>query len=229
MSPLRAAIIPVTPFRQNTSLIWCEKTMRGAFVDPGGEIPRLMDAVKQTGVTVEKILLTHGHLDHAGAAAEISETLSIPIEGPHRDEDFLLAKLEASAAKYGFQGARNCTPTRWLDDGDQVTVGEIVFEVVHCPGHTPGHVVFVQKEARIAFVGDVLFKGSIGRTDLERGSFDSLIHAIRKKLFPLGDDIQFVSGHGDMSTFGWERKCNPYVADFAVDDDDLEAPHDNRA
>jgi len=224
MSPLRAAIIPVTPFRQNTSLIWCEKTMRGAFVDPGGEIPRLMDAVKQTGVTVEKILLTHGHLDHAGAAAEISETLSIPIEGPHRDEDFLLAKLEASAAKYGFQGARNCTPTRWLDDGDQVTVGEIVFDVVHCPGHTPGHVVFVQKEARIAFVGDVLFKGSIGRTDLERGSFDSLIYAIRKKLFPLGDDIQFVSGHGDMSTFGWERRCNPYVSDFAVDDDDLSEP-----
>jgi hydroxyacylglutathione hydrolase len=216
MSPIRAAIIPVTPFRQNTSLVWCEATKKAAFVDPGGEIPRLMEAVKQAGVTVEKVLLTHGHLDHAGAAAEISETLGVPIEGPHRDEDWLLAKLEESAARYGMKDARTCTPTRWLDDGDTVTVGEATFDVYHCPGHTPGHVVFVQKEARIAFVGDVLFKGSIGRTDLERGNFDSLISAIRTKLFPLGDDIQFVSGHGDMSTFGWERKCNPYVSDLAV-------------
>lgn len=216
MSPIRAAIIPVTPFRQNTSLVWCEKTKRAAFVDPGGEIPKLMDAVRQAGVTVEKILLTHGHLDHAGAAAEISETLGVPIEGPHRDEDWLLAKLEESARKYGMMDARTCTPTRWLDDGDTVTVGEVSFGVYHCPGHTPGHVVFVQQEARFAFVGDVLFKGSIGRTDFERGNFDSLISSIRTKLFPLGDDIQFVSGHGDMSTFGWERKCNPYVSDLAV-------------
>ncbi|KAF0177530.1 MAG: beta-lactamase domain-containing protein [Alphaproteobacteria bacterium] len=216
MSPIRAAIVPVTPFQQNTSLVWCEKTMKAAFVDPGGEVPKLLDAVRQTGVSVEKILLTHGHLDHAGAAAEISETLGVPIEGPHRDEDWLLAKLEQSAAKYGMKDARGCTPTRWLDDGDTVTVGEVSFDVFHCPGHTPGHVVFVQKEARIAFVGDVLFKGSIGRTDLERGNFESLISAIRTKLFPLGDDIQFVSGHGEMSTFGWERKCNPFVSDLAV-------------
>jgi glyoxylase-like metal-dependent hydrolase (beta-lactamase superfamily II) len=216
MPPIRAAIIPVTPFRQNTSLVWCEKSKRAAFVDPGGEIPRLMDAVKQTGVTVEKVLLTHGHLDHAGAAAEISETLGVPIEGPHRDEDWLLSKIEQQAAKYGMKDARSCTPTRWLDDGDQVTVGEAAFDVFHCPGHTPGHVVFVQKQARLAFVGDVLFKGSIGRTDFERGNFDSLISSIREKLFPLGDDIQFVSGHGEMSTFGWERKCNPFVSDLAV-------------
>lgn len=216
MSPIRAAIIPVTPFRQNTSLVWCEATKKAAFVDPGGEIPRLMDAVKQAGVTVEKVLLTHGHLDHAGAAAEISETLKVPIEGPHRDEDWLLAKIEQQAAKYGMKEARSCTPTRWLDDGDVVTVGDVSFDVFHCPGHTPGHVVFVQKQARIAFVGDVLFKGSIGRTDFERGNFDSLISSIREKLFPLGDDIQFVSGHGEMSTFGWERKCNPYVSDLAV-------------
>lgn len=220
MSPIRAAIIPVTPFQQNTSLVWCEKTRKAAFVDPGGEVPKLLDAVRQTGVSVEKILLTHGHLDHAGAAAEISETLGVPIEGPHRDEDWLLARLEASAAKYGMKDARACTPDRWLDDGDTVTVGEVSFDVYHCPGHTPGHVVFVQKEARIAFVGDVLFKGSIGRTDLERGNFDSLISAIRTKLFPLGDDIQFVSGHGDMSTFGWERKCNPFVSDLAVGADE---------
>lgn len=216
MPSIRAAIIPVTPFRQNTSLVWCEATRKAAFVDPGGEIPRLMDAVRQTGVAVEKILLTHGHLDHAGAAAELSETLGIPIEGPHRDEDWLLEKLEASAARYGMTEARNCTPTRWLEDGDQVTVGAVAFDVFHCPGHTPGHVVFVQKEARIAFVGDVLFKGSIGRSDFERGDFESLISSIRNKLFPLGDDIQFVSGHGEMSTFGWERKCNPYVSDLAV-------------
>lgn len=216
MSPIRAAIIPVTPFRQNTSLVWCEATKKAAFVDPGGEIPRLMDAVRQTGVTVEKILLTHGHLDHAGAAAELSETLGVPIEGPHREEAFLLEKIDQQAAKYGMKDARSCTPTRWLDDGDQVRIGEVAFDVFHCPGHTPGHVVFVQKEARIAFVGDVLFKGSIGRTDFERGDFNALIHSIRKKLFPLGDDIQFVSGHGDMSTFGWERKCNPYVSDLAV-------------
>jgi hydroxyacylglutathione hydrolase len=216
MSRIRAAIIPVTPFRQNTSLVWCEATMRAAFVDPGGEIPRLMDAVQQAGVTVEKILLTHGHLDHAGAAAELSEMLGVPIEGPHRDEDWLLARIEQQAAKYGMKEARSCTPTRWLDDGDVVTVGEASFDVFHCPGHTPGHVVFVQKEARLAFVGDVLFKGSIGRTDFERGNFDALISSVRSKLFPLGDDIQFVSGHGDMSTFGWERKCNPYVSDLAV-------------
>jgi glyoxylase-like metal-dependent hydrolase (beta-lactamase superfamily II) len=222
MSPIRAAIIPVTPFQQNTSLVWCEKTKKAAFVDPGGEIPKLLDAVRQTGVTVEKILLTHGHLDHAGAAAELSEKFGIPIEGPHREEEFLLSRITEQGAKYGLRDARSCTPTRWLDDGDTVRVGEVSFDVFHCPGHTPGHVVFVQKEARIAFVGDVLFKGSIGRTDFERGDFNALISSIRKKLFPLGDDIQFVSGHGEMSSFGWERKCNPYVSDLAVDDDDLE-------
>jgi glyoxylase-like metal-dependent hydrolase (beta-lactamase superfamily II) len=216
MSPIQAVIVPVTPFQQNTSLVWCTASQRAAFVDPGGEVEKLAAVAAERGVTVEKILLTHGHLDHAGAAAELAERYGVPIEGPHRDEDWLLARIGEQAARYGMTGARPCTPDRWLDDGDVVTVGAAAFDVVHCPGHTPGHVVFVQKEARIAFVGDVIFRGSVGRSDFERGNHDDLVSSIRNKLFPLGDDIQFVPGHGDLSTFGWERKCNPYVSDLAV-------------
>ncbi len=216
MLPIQVVIIPVTPFRQNTSLVWCARTLKAAFVDPGGEVEKLVAAAAERGVTVENILLTHGHLDHAGAAAELAAHYGVPIEGPHRDEDWLLAKIPEQAARYGMAGARACTPDRWLDDGDAVTVGEARFDVVHCPGHTPGHVVFVQPDARFAFVGDVLFRGSVGRSDFERGSHADLVSSIRDKLFPLGDDIQFVPGHGDLSTFGWERKCNPYVSDLAV-------------
>jgi glyoxylase-like metal-dependent hydrolase (beta-lactamase superfamily II) len=216
MSPIQAVIVPVTPFQQNTSLVWCTASQKAAFVDPGGEVERLAAVAAERGVTVEKILLTHGHLDHAGAAAELAERYGVPIEGPHRDEDWLLARIGEQAARYGMVGARPCTPDRWLDDGDVVAVGQASFDVVHCPGHTPGHVVFVQKEARLAFVGDVIFRGSVGRSDFERGNHDDLVSSIRNKLFPLGDDIQFVPGHGDLSTFGWERKCNPYVSDLAV-------------
>jgi glyoxylase-like metal-dependent hydrolase (beta-lactamase superfamily II) len=214
--PIQVAVIPVTPFQQNTSLVWCVSSLRGAFVDPGGEVPRLIEAAAKAGVTIEKILLTHGHLDHAGAAAALSEHYGVPIEGPHRAEDWLLASIPEQSAKWGMPDARACTPSRWLDDGDEVQVGEAVFSVVHCPGHTPGHVVFIQREARFALVGDVIFAGSIGRTDFPRGDHQQLIDSIRMKLFPLGDDIRFLPGHGQMSSFGWERKTNPYVSDLAV-------------
>jgi glyoxylase-like metal-dependent hydrolase (beta-lactamase superfamily II) len=214
--PIKALVIPVTAFQQNASLVWCAATGRAAFVDPGGEPDRLQSAAREQGVTVEKILLTHGHLDHAGAAAELSERLGVPIEGPHADEDWLLASIPDQGAKWGMAGARACTPTRWLADGDVVTVGEAAFSVIHCPGHTPGHVVFHQADAKFAFVGDVLFAGSIGRTDFPRGNHAQLVASIRDKLFPLGDDVRFLPGHGQMSTFGWERKTNPYVSDLAV-------------
>lgn len=216
--PIKVVVIPVTPFQQNCALVWCEKTKRGAFVDPGGEPERLVAVAAQHDVTIEKILLTHGHLDHAGAAAALAERYGVAIEGPHRDEDWLLASIPDQASRYGMDDARACTPNRWLTDGETVTVGEATFDVVHCPGHTPGHVVFVQNEARFAFVGDVIFRGSIGRTDFPRGNFDDLVSSIRTKLFPRGDDIRFLPGHGELSTFGWERKTNPFVSDLAVGD-----------
>lgn len=214
--PIKIAVIPVTPLQQNCALVWCEATKRAAFVDPGGEPQRLMRAAEEHGVHVEKILLTHGHLDHAGAAAALAERYVAPIEGPHRDEDWLLASIPEQGARYGMADARACAPDRWLTDGDVVHVGEAAFDVVHCPGHTPGHVVFIQKTARFAFVGDVIFRGSIGRSDFPRGNYDDLVRSIRTKLFPLGDDIQFLPGHGDLSTFGWERRTNPFVSDLAV-------------
>jgi glyoxylase-like metal-dependent hydrolase (beta-lactamase superfamily II) len=215
--PIRVLIAPVTPFQQNTSLVWCARTGAAAFVDPGGEIERLEAALAgQAGLKLAKIMLTHGHLDHAGAAAALAERHGVPIEGPHAAEAELLASIPSQAARWGMPEARACTPDRWLDDGDQVVLGEARFDVFHCPGHTLGHVVFVDKTARFAFAGDVLFKGSIGRTDFPGGSFETLIASIRTKLFPLGDDIRFVPGHGELSTFGWERRTNPYVSDLAV-------------
>ncbi|HWA02700.1 MAG TPA: MBL fold metallo-hydrolase [Rhizomicrobium sp.] len=214
--PLKAAIFPVTPYRQNCSLVWCAKTMRGAAVDPGGEIERLKAAIAAHGVTLEKVLLTHGHLDHASGAAKLARDLGVPVEGPHRDDLFLLEELGGNAKRPGFSDAENCMPARWLEDGDTVTFGEVELGVRHCPGHTPGHVVFYHSGARIAFVGDVLFKGSIGRCDLPRGNWQQLIDAIATRLWPLGDDMQFVPGHGPMSTFGWERRTNPYVSDLAL-------------
>jgi glyoxylase-like metal-dependent hydrolase (beta-lactamase superfamily II) len=213
---IKAAILPVTPFKQNSSLVWCTRTMRGAVIDPGGEIARLRQLIAAQKVTVEKVLLTHGHLDHAGGAAGLSRALGIPIEGPHRDDLFLLESLAQQGQRYGFQGCEPCLPTRWLQDGDTVTVGEAVLGVRHCPGHTPGHVVFFHEGTRLAFVGDVLFRGSVGRTDFPRGNHADLVKSITGRLWPLGDDMNFVPGHGQMSTFGWERKTNPYVSDLAL-------------
>lgn len=214
--PIRAAVLPVTPYQQNCSLVWCTRTGRGAFIDPGGEVDRLKAAAEAQGVTPEKVLLTHGHLDHASGAMKLARAFGVPIEGPHRDDHFLLEELGRNAKRPGFSDAENCMPTRWLEDGDTVTVGQVEFGVRHCPGHTPGHVVFFHQGAKIAFVGDVLFKGSIGRCDLPRGNWQQLIDAITTRLWPLGDDMQFVPGHGPMSTFGWERRTNPYVSDLAL-------------
>jgi len=203
-------ILPVTPYQQNCSLVW-DAAGRAALIDPGGEAERLLAAVAARKLTLEKILLTHGHLDHVGAAAELRESLGIPIVGPQREEAFWLDLLPQQAELFGFPPTPAFTPDQWLEDGDSVEVGALRFDVLHCPGHTPGHVVFYQPDARLAFVGDVLFKGSIGRTDFPRGDHAALLAAIREKLFPLGDDVRFVPGHGAMSTFGHERRDNPFV------------------
>ena len=215
--PIRALIAPVTPLQQNCTIVWCAKTKKAAIIDPGGEIPRLLGALEAQGLTLEKIWVTHGHLDHAGATAELKERTGCPIEGPHPDDSFWIDDIGTSAARWGMAGARTFTPDRWLDDGDTVQLGETEFEVFHCPGHTPGHVIFFNRKARFAQVGDVLFKGSIGRTDFPRGNFEQLIASITQKLWPLGDDVAFVPGHGPMSTFGAERKSNPYVSDLAIE------------
>ena len=210
--PLRAAIIPVTPLQQNCTLLWCTVTMQAAFVDPGGDLPRLKTAAQQAGVTIEKILLTHGHIDHCGSAGILADELGVTIEGPHEDDIFWISTLEDDGHRYGIPG-KPFTPSRWLVDGDQVTVGNLTFDVRHCPGHTPGHVVFHHPESKLALVGDVLFQGSIGRTDFPRGNHQQLLDSITQRLWPMGDDTAFVPGHGPMSTFGHERASNPFVAD----------------
>ena len=210
--PMRAAIVPVTPLQQNCTLLWCTATMRGAFVDPGGDLDKLRAAAKQHGVTVEKILLTHGHIDHCGAAGEFAGELGVRIEGPHEADRFWIARLEDDGRRYGVRGTP-FEPDRWLVDGDTVTVGDLTLDVYHCPGHTPGHVVFHHPASKLALVGDVLFQGSIGRTDFPMGNHQDLLDAITQRLWPLGDDTAFVPGHGPMSTFGQERRTNPFVAD----------------
>lgn len=210
--PLKAAIIPVTPLQQNCTLIWCTRTMKGAFVDAGGDLAMLRQAVAKTGVTIEKLLVTHGHIDHCGGTGAFARELGVPIEGPHEDDRYWIARLNDDGRKYGIDG-QVFEPDRWLVDGDQVTLGECVLDVVHCPGHTPGHVVFVHQPSRFALVGDVLFQGSIGRTDFPLGNHQQLIDSITQKLWPLGSDITFVPGHGPVSTFGRERLTNGYVAD----------------
>ncbi len=210
MACMEFTILPVTPYQQNCSLVW-DVAGRAALIDPGGETPRLLDEVARRGLTLEKLLLTHGHLDHVGAAAELRDTLGIPIVGPQREERFWLDALPQQAAMFGFPPIAAFVPDQWLEDGDTVEVGSVRFDVLHCPGHTPGHVVFYQPESKLAFVGDVLFKGSIGRTDFPRGDHAALLAAIRTQLFPLGDDVRFVPGHGAMSTFGRERIENPFV------------------
>jgi len=213
---MKAIIIPVTPLQQNCAVIWCTATSAGAVVDPGGDIPRIREAIAQSGARMEKVLITHGHVDHAAAAADLAEELGVPIEGPHREDLFLIEAMAEHGARYGISPARPFTPARWLAEGDTVTLGALSLLVLHCPGHTPGHVVFFHAESRIALVGDVLFQGSIGRTDFPRGNHADLVRSIRTKLFPLGDDVGFLPGHGGMSTFGRERATNPFVGDRAV-------------
>ena len=213
--PLKAAIIPVTPFQQNCTLLWCTRTMRGAFVDPGGDIARLKAAAAQQGVTIEKIILTHGHIDHCGAAKPLADELGVAIEGPHIADTFWIDRLAEDGANYGIPGVP-FTSDRWLDEGDTVAVGELSFDVYHCPGHTPGHVVFHHPQSKFALVGDVLFQGSIGRTDFPKGNHQDLLDAIVTKLWPLGDDTAFIPGHGPMSNFAHERRSNPFVADHVL-------------
>ncbi len=212
---MKFSIIPVTPYQQNCSIAVCEKTGRAAVVDPGGDLDRIRDAVKQLGVTVEKILVTHGHLDHCAGTAALARELSVPVEGPQREDDFWIQQLSTLATRPGFGHAEVFQPDRWLEDGDTVSVGESQLEVLYCPGHTPGHIVFFSRPDEIAIVGDVLFQGSIGRTDFPRGDHATLIASIRDKLWPLGDDVTFVPGHGPVSTFGQERRTNPFVRDPA--------------
>ena len=213
--PLRAAMIPVTAFQQNCTLLWCTKTMRGAFVDPGGDLPKLKAAAAQHGVTIEKILLTHGHIDHAGEAKPLADDLGVGIEGPHEADRFLLEALGEQGLRYGMP-AVSFEPDRWLVEGDTVTVGELVLDVYGTPGHTPGHVIFHHPESKLALVGDVLFQGSVGRTDFPRSSHADLVESIVTRLWPLGGETAFIPGHGQPSTFAHERATNPFVGDSAL-------------
>lgn len=210
---MKIEVVPVTAFQQNCSVVWCEHTRRAAVVDPGGDLDRVLASVDRHALTLEKILITHAHLDHAGATAELARRYALPIEGPHVDDQFWIDQMPAQAKMFGFPPSERFVPDRWLAQGDRVTVGEVEFEVLHCPGHTPGHVVFFQRASRFAIVGDVIFAGSIGRTDFPRGNHQQLLHSIRHNLFLLGDDVTFLPGHGPTSTFGEERRSNPFVGD----------------
>jgi len=216
MAAINLAVLPVTPFQQNCSLLVCDETGSAAVVDPGGDLDRVLGLVVKHGVKVEKILLTHGHLDHCGGTAELARRLSVPVEGPQIEDQFWIDQLPQAGQRYGFPALEVFTPDRWLSGGDRVRVGNVELEVRHCPGHTPGHVVFFSAENRLAWVGDVLFRGSIGRSDFPRGDHATLIRSITTQLWPLGDDVAFVPGHGPMSTFGEERQSNPHVCDAAL-------------
>lgn len=211
MAKLKVLIVPVTPFQQNCSLVFDEGTKRGAIVDPGGDVPNILKAVEQSNVKIEKILLTHGHIDHAGGAAELRDTLGVQIEGPHVDDLFLLNDLPKSGAKYGMVDARSVVPDRWLKDGDEVIVAGLKFSILHAPGHSPGSVILFNDENRFALMGDVLFQGSVGRTDFPYGSHETLMKSIKEKVLPLGDDVMFLPGHGPASQIGTERKTNPFI------------------
>lgn len=209
---MKVLVVPVTPYQQNCSLLLCEATGKMAVVDPGGDLDRIEEQVAKAGGVLALVLLTHGHLDHCGAARILADRHGIPLVGPHKDDAFWIEQLPAMSDMMGFPHAEAFMPDRWLDDGDEVVFGQQTLGVLHTPGHTPGHVVFFHALERIAFVGDVLFQGSIGRTDFPRGDFDTLIGSIRHKLFPLGDDMTFVPGHGPLSTFGQEKASNPFVS-----------------
>jgi hydroxyacylglutathione hydrolase len=206
-----AIIVPVTLFEQNCTIIWCEATKKAVVIDPGGDVPKILAAIKQVNVTVEEIWLTHGHIDHVGGAAELRDALKVEITGPHIADKFLLDNVVSSGARFGMTGVRDFAPDRWLDEGDKVSIGELAFEILHCPGHSPGSVVFFNKEMRFAHVGDVLFNGSVGRTDLPGGNHATLIQSIKDKLLPLGDDVGFICGHGAGSSIGHERMTNPFL------------------
>jgi len=212
---LQYKIIPVTPFQQNCTLFWCDETMQGAVVDPGGDIEKIIAAIESAKVTLVKVLLTHAHIDHAGATKALSERYAVPIEGPQIEDQFWIDLIPEQKDRFGFAHAEAFTPTRWLEQGDTVHFGNIELEVYFCPGHTPGHVVFFHRGSKLAQVGDVLFKGSMGRTDFPRGDHATLIKSIRENLFLLGNDVRFIPGHGPMSTFGEERLTNPFVGDNA--------------
>lgn len=208
---MKIRIIPVTPLQQNSTLLCCETSGRAAVVDPGGEPERILAAVQEAGVRLEKILVTHGHFDHAGAVGRMARELALPVEGPHPDDRFLLDSLPQWCAQFGFPPCETFVPDRWLDEGDQIAFGEQILEVHHCPGHTPGHVIFVHPAVRVAVVGDVIFKGSIGRTDFPRGDHELLLDSIRTRIWPLGDDVTLLPGHGPTTTVGEERAHNPFL------------------
>jgi hydroxyacylglutathione hydrolase len=210
---MRYVIVPVTPFQQNCTIVWCEATMRGVVVDPGGDIERVLQVADDKGVVLERVLLTHGHLDHAGGAAALALGRDLPIEGPHVGDKFWLDGMAQQCRVFGVPALGSLTPDRWLAAGDEIAVGQMTLQVRHCPGHTPGHVIFYAPDARLALVGDVLFKGSVGRTDFPGGDYETLIRSIRDELLPLGDDVAFIPGHGPMSTLGEERQNNPFVTD----------------
>ena len=213
---LQYQIIPVTPFQQNCTLFWCQQTKEAVVIDPGGDIELIQAAIEQQQLTLVKVLLTHAHIDHAGATQSVANFYNVPIEGPHQEDQFWIDLIPEQKARFGFEHADTFSTDRWLNQGDKVHFGNIELEVYFCPGHTPGHVVFYHAASKLAQVGDVLFHGSIGRTDFPRGDHARLISSIRENLFPLGDDVQFIPGHGPMSTFGAERKSNPHVSDYAV-------------
>jgi glyoxylase-like metal-dependent hydrolase (beta-lactamase superfamily II) len=213
LSMLKFQIIPVTPFQQNCTLFWCENTKQAVVIDPGGDIDLIISAIKEQALTLVKVLLTHAHIDHAGATRPLADYFSVPIEGPHKEDQFWIDLIPKQKEMFGFSDAESFQPDRWLEQGDRVTFGDIELEVYFCPGHTPGHVVFFHRPSQLAQVGDVIFKGSIGRTDFPRGDHATLVHSIRETLFPLGNEVRFIPGHGPMSTFGEERRSNPYVSD----------------
>lgn len=210
---MRYLVIPVTPFEQNCTIFWCEKTRQAVVIDPGGDIERIQRALRDESLTLAKILVTHGHIDHAGGVAALSEATGVNlIEGPHEEDRFWIEGMQQQSKMFGFPNVRSFQPTRWLKGGDTVSFGDIELDVLHCPGHTPGHVVFYHAPSHLAQVGDVLFQGSIGRTDFPRGDHETLVRSIKERLFPLGDEVDFIPGHGPMSTFGEERKYNPFLS-----------------
>ena len=213
---VRAIVVPVTPFQQNCSIVWCLETSMGAVFDPGGDLDNILKAIEENDVTVEKILITHAHLDHAGGAHELSKILNVPIEGPHKEDLFLMESLAQQGEKFGLHGAKVFKTDRYLENGDEVKIGNQILGVRHCPGHTPGHIIFFHEQSQLAVVGDVIFQGSIGRSDLPRGNHEELVNSIVNRLWPLGDNMTFIPGHGPLSTFGQERLTNPYVSDFAL-------------
>jgi len=211
---LQYKIIPVTAFEQNCSLIWCDQTKDAAVVDPGGDLPKIRSAVKDLGLHLKKIILTHAHIDHAGGTAELAEELNIPIEGPHKEDLFWITSLPQQSQMFGFPAVQSFSPDRWLEQGDQVEIGQETLKVFHCPGHTPGHVVFYHQASDLLLVGDVIFQGSIGRTDFPKGDFDTLVNSIRTHLWSLPEHTRFIPGHGPMSNIGHEKATNPFVGGY---------------